>query len=53
MKEIDVLKIVKHPNIIKLIESFYTNEYEYLVFELMEGKDLFDYLRVRNFSLSE
>lgn len=43
-REIEVLKMCQHPNIIKLIDIFENSDYYYIVLEYMEGKDLFDYL---------
>ena len=52
-KEIEVLKMCQHPNIVRLVDLFETVDSYYLVLEHMAGKDLFDYLRTRNFKLSE
>jgi serine/threonine protein kinase len=43
----------QHPNIIKLLDLFENADYYYIVLEYMEGKDLFDYLKNRNFQISE
>ena len=43
----------QHPNIIKLIDLFENSDYYYIVLEYMEGKDLFDYLKHRNFKITE
>jgi len=40
--EIDILKRVKHPNIINLKEVFETDDYIYIVTELVTGGELFD-----------
>ena len=42
MDEIDVLKEMKHPNIIRLFETFDEKDYYYLVTEKMLGGELFD-----------
>ena len=52
-REIEVLKMCQHPNIIKLIDIFENSDYYYIVLEYMEGKDLFEYLRRRKFNISE
>lgn len=52
-REIGALKMCDHPNIIKLLDSFETSDNFYLVFEYMEGKDLYDYLASRNHFLVE
>lgn len=40
--EIAILKICKHPNIVKLYEEFETSDRIYLAMELVKGGDLFD-----------
>lgn len=40
--EIDILKNLTHPNILRLYEVYENKEYIYLVTELCEGKELFD-----------
>jgi serine/threonine protein kinase len=52
-REIEVLKMCQHTNIIKLIDLFENSLQYFVVMEFMKGKDLFDYLESRNFSLSE
>lgn len=42
MDEIDVLKEMKHPNIIRLYDTFDEKDYYYLVTEKMLGGELFD-----------
>jgi len=42
MREVDILKQVKHPNIIKLKELFESPQKLYLVMELVTGGELFD-----------
>ena len=46
-KEIEVLKMCQHENIINLVDLFENNEYYFLVLEYMQGKDLFDYFQKR------
>ena len=43
----------QHPNICGLIDLFENADYYYIVLELMQGKDLFDYMDARKFQLSE
>lgn len=40
--EVDILKLLNHPNIIKLHDLFDDNKYTYLVTEMMAGGELFD-----------
>lgn len=52
-REIEVLKMCQHANIIKLIDLFESSEHYYIVLEYMQGKDLFDYIAKRDYRLSE
>ena len=52
-REIEVLKMSQHPNIIKLIDLFENSDYYYIVLDYMAGNDLFDYLKLRSFKLNE
>ena len=51
--EIDILKIAKHPNIIKLYDVYENDKYIYIIMEYCLGGDLFSYIEKRNFKLSE
>lgn len=42
MKEINVLKKLDHPNIVKLHEYFIDTDYVYMVFEPVYGKRIFN-----------
>lgn len=42
--EIDALRTLHHPNIIQLLDVFITEEKIFIVMELMEGGELFDYV---------
>lgn len=50
--EIEILKTVDHPNIVKLYEIYEDRKYLHLVMELCTGGDLMDYL-IQNDTLSE
>ena len=41
------LKTVNHPNIVKLLEVFYTEEALFIVMEYVSGGDLFTYLEAK------
>ena len=51
--EIDILKIAKHPNIIKLYDVFENEKYIYIIMEYCAGGDLFSYIEKRGFKLKE
>ena len=51
--EIDILKIAKHPNIIKLYDVFENEKYIYIIMEYCPGGDLFSYIEKRDFKLKE
>ena len=42
--EIEALKQLQHPNIIRLYDVYLTEDKIYIVMELMEGGELFDYV---------
>lgn len=52
-REIEVLKMSQHPNIIKMIDLFENADFFFIVLELMSGGDLFDYLKERDFTITE
>ena len=51
--EIDILKIAKHPNIIKLYDLFENEKYIYIIMEYCAGGDLFNYIEKRDFKIKE
>ncbi len=52
-REIEVLKVCHHPNIIKLLDVFENPEHIYIVIEYLEGGDLFEYLEKKDFRITE
>ena len=52
-REIEVLKLCQHPNIIRLLDVFENPEYIYIVLEYMAGGDLFNFLEKRDFKITE
>jgi serine/threonine protein kinase len=52
-REIEVLKMCQHKSIIKLVDVFENSDYYYVVLEYLAGKDMFEYIQKRNFSLPE
>ena len=47
--EIEVLKALDHPNIIKLFDCYQDKRYYYMVEEYCDGGDLFDYIQKEKF----
>lgn len=45
--EISILKILRHPNVVKLLETFDTDKHHLIVMELCPGGDLLNYVRKR------
>lgn len=46
-REIEVMKMCKHPNVVRLADVFEDAENFYLILEYMGGGDMFDYLKNR------
>lgn len=51
-REIEILKLCQHPNIIRLRDVFENPDYIYIVMEYLRGGDLYDYLKKREFKVS-
>lgn len=51
--EIDILKAIKHPQILQLYDIIENEDYIYLIFEHCKGGDLFSYLEKRKFKIPE
>lgn len=47
MNEINILKGLRHPNNIKILETFQTDKHHMIVMELCPGGDLLNYVRKR------
>lgn len=52
-REIEILKICQHPNIIRLLDIFENQSNRFLVMEFLSGGDMFDYLQDRGFDIEE
>ena len=52
-REIEILKMCQHPNIIRLLDIFENQDYIYIVMENLSGGDLFTYLEKRDFEITE
>ena len=49
IREIEILKNISHPNIVQIYEVYSTIHNYYIIMEIMEGSDLFDYIISNNF----
>lgn len=47
-REIHILKLIRHPNIIQLYEIIETPKQLYLIMEFAEGGELFDHIVSKN-----
>ena len=52
-REIEVLKICQHPNIIRFYDVFENSDFIYIVMEYLKGGDFFNYLESKNFKITE
>ncbi len=52
-REIEILKLCQHPNIIRLLDTFENPDYIYIVMEILRGGDLYEYLSKRSFHITE
>ena len=43
-REIEILKMIRHPNIIQLFEIIETPKQLFLIMEFVSGGELFDYI---------
>jgi serine/threonine protein kinase len=51
--EIEVLKICKHPSVVRLYDVFEDRSSIYIIMELIRGQDLYVYLKSREFKIPE
>jgi len=52
-REVEILKICQHPNIIRLLDCFENSEYIYIVMEYLSGGPLLQYFKERKYKLKE
>ena len=45
--EIDIMRVLDHPYVIKMYEVYESNKYVHLVLDYMDGGELFDRLRAK------
>ncbi|CAD8157767.1 unnamed protein product [Paramecium octaurelia] len=51
--EVDIMKLINHPYIVRLVESFENRSHIYLVTELIKDGDLYDYVEERKYLAEE
>jgi len=51
--EIDIMKLCKHKNIVRLLDQYENNEYIFIVMEYLAGGDLGNYSKKRKYDFSE
>ena len=45
LEEVEIMKEIDHPNIVKIYEYFETNDFIYIVMELITGGELFEHIQ--------
>jgi Ca2+-binding EF-hand superfamily protein len=51
--EIDIMKLCKHPNVVRLLDHFENSEYIFIVMEYLAGGDLSNFFNEKNFDFDE
>ena len=51
--EIDIMKLCRHPNVVRLLDHFENSEFIFIVMEYLSGGDLGNHLQVKNFQFTE
>jgi serine/threonine protein kinase len=51
--EIDIMKLCKHPNVVRLLDHFENAEYIFIVMEYLSGGDLSDYFTKYDYKFDE
>ena len=51
--ELEIMKLVRHPNIVSLVDLFENSENIFIVMDYYKGGDLSEYLKKHNYSLAE
>lgn len=52
-REVEILKICQHPNIIRLLDVFENSDYIFIVMEHLNGGSLLQYFKNRDYNLPE
>jgi Ca2+-binding EF-hand superfamily protein len=51
--EIDIMKLCRHENVVRLLDHFENSEFIFIVMEYLAGGDLSDYFKKKNYNFSE
>jgi hypothetical protein len=51
--EIDIMKLCRHPNVVRLLDHFENSEYIFIVMEYLKGGDLGEYFHKVGFKITE
>jgi hypothetical protein len=51
--EMDIMKLCKHPNIVRLLDHFENSEYIFLVMEYLQGGDFGNFLKKNHYKFQE
>jgi len=51
--EIDIMKLCRHPNVVRLLDHFENAEFIFIVMEYLSGGDLGNHLEVKKFQFTE
>lgn len=51
--EIDIMKLCRHPNVVRLLDHFENSEFIFIVMEYLSGGDLGHHLEVKKFKFTE
>ena len=51
--EIDIMKLCKHDNVVRLLDHFENSEFIFIVMEYLSGGDLSDHLKKKNYNFTE
>lgn len=51
--EIDIMKLCRHPNVVRLLDHFENSEFIFIVMEYLSGGDLGNHLYVKKFQFTE
>lgn len=51
--EIDIMKLCRHDNVVRLLDHFENSEYIFIVMEYLSGGDLSDFFKRKNYNFTE